>query len=322
MTGQRDIWVVSDGKAGHLNQSLGLAEALQRLHPALVIRQFPAQRGFAATLRALLPYHGSLWGPAPAPSWGPAPAPSSAPGPAPSSAPALVIGAGHGTHASLIRWRQRGRTRSIVLMRPSLPRRLFDLCIEPRHDGGTETGNRWLSLGPLNRMRPAAARGATGLLLIGGPSPHFHWDSEALLEQLAALCTGADAWELTTSRRTPPDFLQRLQALGLPGLRALDADALPPGWLLERLPRAPRCWVTPDSASMVYEALTAGCAVGLLDLPPRAGSRVAAGLAQLRAQGWCSAYPDHDPREPLRPPPRPLAEADRLALRIVEEGWL
>jgi mitochondrial fission protein ELM1 len=298
MTGRQEIWVASDGKAGHLNQSLGLAEALQRLRPALAIREVPAQRGVAATLRALMPSASR------------------------SEAPALVVGAGHGTHASLIHWRQRGATRSIVLMRPSLPRRFFDLCIEPQHDGGAETRNRWLSLGPLNRMRPAAVRDGSGLLLIGGPSPHFDWDSEALLDQLAALCSGADAWDLTTSRRTPADFLQRLRARKLPGLRALAADALPPGWLLERLPRAPRCWVTPDSASMVYEALTAGCAVGLLDLPARAGSRVAAGLAQLGAQGWCTAYSDHDSREPLRPPPRPLAEADRLASRIVEAGWL
>ena len=40
-----DIRVISDGKAGHRNQSLGLAEALQRLRPAAALDEVPAARG-------------------------------------------------------------------------------------------------------------------------------------------------------------------------------------------------------------------------------------------------------------------------------------
>ncbi len=296
--GPRDpcIAVVSDGKPGHVNQSLGLAEALKRLRPELQVQELPAlSRGRA--LRTL------LW-----------------PGP-PRLHPRLLIGAGHGTHLSLLALRRQEGCPALVLMKPSLPRACFDLCIEPRHDGGDESSRRWLSEGPLNRMRPDATRDEAGLLLIGGPSPHFVWDQAALLEQITALCDGGQRWELSTSRRTPPDFLPALKSLGLPGLIASDSAELPAGWVAEHLPRAPRCCVTPDSASMIYEALTAGCAVGVFDLEARDGSRVAAAVHDLRSRGLVIGHSDlATGKSP--PPNEPLAEADRIASALLERGWL
>ncbi|MEM9315208.1 MAG: ELM1/GtrOC1 family putative glycosyltransferase [Pseudomonadota bacterium] len=290
------IAVVSDGKAGHLNQSLGLAEALQRLCPELQIREFPAlSRGHA--LQTL------LW-----------------PGP-PRWRPRLLIGAGHGTHLSLLALRRRERCPALVLMKPSLPRACFDLCIEPRHDGGEESSRRWLSDGPLNRIRPAANRSDTGLLLIGGPSPHFVWDQAALLEQVRGLCNNGRRWQLSTSRRTPPEFLPALRALALPGLEARDSSELPGGWLAEKLPRATLCCVTPDSASMIYEALTAGCTVGVFDLEARQGSRVAKAVADLRRRGLAISHTGL--ASGVSPQVvEPLAEADRIAGALLERGWL
>ena len=293
-----DIWVVSDGKAGHRNQSLGLAEALLRQRPAARIAEVPATPGLRTLLAACLPARRETPG------------------------PALLIGAGHGTHASLLRWRRRLAARTIVLMRPSLPRALFDLCIEPRHDGGAESERRWLTDGPLNRMRPAATKRDPGIILIGGPSPHFHWDSDALLTQLARICSGDRAWVLSTSRRTPSEFLPCVQGLALPGLVCHDCRALPGDWLAATLPGAAHCWVSPDSASMVYEALTAGCAVGVFDLPARTGSRVARGVGDLLERGLCRSFTQFAQGAALQPPIPPLAEADRCAARIVERGWL
>jgi mitochondrial fission protein ELM1 len=292
-----DIYVISDGKAGHLNQSLGLAEALCRLRPEATVRVEAAVADRWAVLRTLLPVKGG------------------------STGPALVIGAGHGTHSSLLKWRGRGG-RSIVLMRPSLPLWFFDLCIEPRHDGGVESDRRWLSDGPLNRIRPAFARQERGLILIGGPSPHFQWDTEALLRQLVQVCRADAPWSLSTSRRTPPDFLQAIKVLSLPGLDIFEPSQLPEGWLARELPRASRCWVTPDSASMVYEALTAGCAVGLFDLPATDGSRIAAGVSDLRARELCLGFSDVARGAVLSAPASMFAEADRCAARIVQKGWL
>ncbi|MEO1078839.1 MAG: ELM1/GtrOC1 family putative glycosyltransferase [Pseudomonadota bacterium] len=290
------IAVVSDGKAGHLNQSLGLAEALQRLCPELQIRELPAlSRGHA--LRTL------LW-----------------PGP-PRLCPRLLIGAGHGTHLSLLALRRRERCPALVLMKPSLPRACFDLCIEPRHDGGEESSRRWLSDGPLNRIRPAATRSDTGLLLIGGPSAHFAWDQAALLEQIRGLCNKGRRWQLSTSRRTPPDFLPSLKALALPGLDARDSSELPGGWIAENLPRTTLCCVTPDSASMIYEALTAGCVAGVFDFEARKESRVAKAVTDLRRRGLVVSHADL-PSSASRVINEPLAEADRIASALLERGWL
>ncbi len=70
-------------------------------------------------------------------------------------------------------------------------------------------------------------------------------------------------WTLTTSRRTPVDFLAQLD-VDRPQLTVVPCAQTGPDWLPEQLARAAQVWVTQDSVSMIYEALTAGAAVGLL----------------------------------------------------------
>jgi len=298
--------VVTDGKPGHVNQSLGLSDALTRLRPGLAVASMPCLSRREAWVGLVRPSRLRVALREPLGD---------------GAAPALLIGAGHPTHLSLLALRRALGCPAVVLMRPSLPVRLFDLCIEPRHDGGRETSRRWLSDGPLNRLQPAE-KTDDGLVLIGGPSLHFAWDTDALVDQLAHICDGSRAWRLSTSRRTPGDFLAALRRRALPRLQIFDAAELPAGWLMEHLPRAACCWSTPDSASMVYEALTAGCAVGVLGLAPFPGSRVAAAMADLADRGliWCFDSAGGELRLP--PPAAPLAEADRCAQRIEELGWL
>ncbi len=293
----RTIVVVSDGKAGHLNQSLGLAEALVRLCPNVGIREIPSLSRSKALLGLLRP-------------------------PPLQGHVALLIGAGHGTHLSLLALQRRCPCPTVVLMRPSLPSRCFDLCIEPRHDGGRESDRRWLSDGPLNRMAAEENREPYGVILVGGPSAHYTWDSQAVVGQIARICDGSRSWCLSTSRRTPRKFLPLLKDLSLPGLELHDVATLPPQWLVEHLARAEQCWVTPDSASMIYEGLTAGCAVGVLSLQEKARSRVARGVADLVQRGLVSSFADFDRGGSLRCPEEPFDEAARMARKIVERGWL
>ncbi len=289
------IGVVSDGKAGHMNQSLGLAEALRRLRPETQIHELPALSRWAA-LRIL------IGGSADAPTLD------------------LLVGAGHGTHLTLLALGYACACPTVVIMRPSLPRQLFDLCITPRHDGLPEDERRWLSDGPMNRLLPGP-KGEEGLILIGGPSPHFAWDEEAVLAQLRHICAEG-RWQLSTSRRTPPSFLAALRGQQQANLVIHDVADLPPGWLGASLAQAPRCWVTPDSASMVYEALTAGCGVGLLELAPQAGSRVAGAMADLGDRGLVRTFGDWVAGDGLVAVEPRLAEADRLARRLLDSRWL
>jgi mitochondrial fission protein ELM1 len=288
------VWVVSDGKPGHLNQSLGLAEALARATPTS-IHVHPALPAWRAWLAGML---------------------NRVPGRELPN-PDLIVGAGHATHASMLAARRARGGRTVVLMKPSLPRRWFDLCILPEHDGVAADASTLISQGALNRIRPATARDSNqGLLLIGGTSSHFEWDSDAIQVQIRSiLARSPDThWTLTTSRRTPDDFLAQLAPH--PRLTVVPHTATSPDWLPEQFARCGTVWVTPDSASMVFEALTAGADVGVFDLPVNPTSRVGRAIAQLadaqrvtRFTTWCA-------HGKLHPNLHPLAEADRCA------GWI
>ncbi|MEM6606384.1 MAG: ELM1/GtrOC1 family putative glycosyltransferase [Pseudomonadota bacterium] len=293
------IGVVSDGKPGHVNQSLGLAEALQRLCRDLHITRIPAMSAGQALARALVRRSSGA-----------------------ESGVSLLLGAGHRTHASLLALRRIHSCPAVVLMSPSLPGSFFDLVIVPRHDGGCETDRFWFTDGPINRIRPAKKRPGLGLMLVGGPSPHFDWRTNELVEQIAKLCDGTIQWELSTSRRTPPDFLRILDSLHLPGLDARSPEQRPEDWLPSVLPGAETCWVSPDSVSMVYEALSSGAAVGIFDLPPVTGSRVAESMADLVCRGLLASSSQATTPGALAPSEQVFSEADRIARKIVDLGWL
>lgn len=78
---------------------------------------------------------------------------------------------------------------------------------------------------------------------------------------------------------------------------------------------------------MVYEALTAGAAVGLLAVPLKSGhsgdasNRVSKGLASLIADGWVTPFNAWRERGTLAEPPEPLHEADRCANYIVRQWF-
>jgi hypothetical protein len=78
--------------------------------------------------------------------------------------------------------------------------------------------------------------------------------------------------------------------------------------------------VTEDSVSMVYEALTAGVATGLLRLESRGDNRIARGNRALQADGALTGFEDWHSGTPLRPPAESLHEADRAA-RWIRERW-
>ena len=297
------VWVISDSKPGHANQSLGLAEALARAAPTKirVIPALPAWRAWLAFLLKRLPGKAL-------------------------PTPDLVIGAGHATHVTLLAARRAHGARLVVLMKPSLPRAWFDLSIIPQHDGIAADAHTLVSEGALNRIRPATLPQSTGddarhgLLLIGGASKHFDWDSDAIQVQIKSILarTLDTHWTLTTSRRTPADFLSDLPHA--PNLTIVPHTATSPDWLPEQLALSSTVWVTPDSASMVFEALTAGADVGVFDLPVNPRSRVGRAIAQLadakritRFIAWCTYGK-------LQPNLQPLAEADRCADWILK--WL
>ena len=94
-----------------------------------------------------------------------------------------------------------------------------------------------------------------------------------------------------------------------------------PEWLPAQLARAGQVWVTADSVSMIYEALTSGTKVVLLAVPQLRPNRISRGLDRLIHQGWLTAFADWQPSLRLQRLPGIFNEADRCAHWIIERWF-
>ncbi len=289
------LWRFSDGKPGHDAQSRGLVQALQS-RCAIDVHELEAGRRVVA-LGNWLAGRYSAGRKLPRPD--------------------LLIGAGHATHWHLLAARRAVGGRAVVLMRPGLPGGLFDLCLIPEHDRPGTAANVLVTTGVLNTQSRSQNRSANqGLILVGGPSPHYHWEDREVLAQIDALLVARPqlTWRVLVSRRTPQSFTARLRERT--GLTLLSADVRD-NPVAEALATAAEVRVSEDSVSMVYEALTAGAPTGLVAVTRRTGNRITAGVDALVARGWVAA-----PGDWQTPPAAPLLdEAGRCAEWIVEQ-WL
>lgn len=290
------IWRLTDGKPGHMQQTLGLAQALSRLTACDVIdidlRGEPVGL-LDVVLRRFRPGVAR-------------------------KRPDLVIGAGHRTHLALLAARRSTGAKVVALMKPSLPASWFDLVIAPGHDGMAEGQGVINSLGVLNPMQRGDKLPGSLLFLIGGPSKHVSWDDAAVLRQVAAVVAALPAgapWCITDSRRTPATLSAEL--LRLYGERFQPFAQCPPGWLAERLRGTETVWVSEDSVSMVYESLTAGCRVGLLQLEADRSGRVARGVEHLLGRGLVTAFAAWEKHRAL-PSAVTFNEAERIAPLVLE----
>jgi len=206
--------------------------------------------------------------------------------------PDLILGAGHRTHLSLLLAKAARGGRTIVLMKPSLPTSWFDLCLIPDHDHPANHENIIVTRGALNTIIPAINQDAArGLILIGGPSRHYQWNVNALLDQLQCILKdSSEQWTLSDSPRTPEQTCAQLKALKHPNLHYYSCKSTPTNWLSEQLKVSAKVWVTQDSVSMIYEALTSGAAVGLLKVPAKKTGKLTAAIQRLAEQKLLTIY--------------------------------
>lgn len=291
------VWAFTDGKAGHENQTRGLVQALSRTGPVDTHWLKPVQ-GVALwrdMLRGRFPPGAGL------------------------PDPDLLIGAGHANHPSLLLARRVRGGRSVVLMKPSLPRACFDLCVVPEHDQVAPAANVLITRGALTAVAPGTGGDpAAGLLLIGGPSRHHAWSDRHIAEQVGAIVQRQTAirWTLSTSRRTPASTLVRLRAINNPNLVIVPFEETDRAWLPAQLAHAATVWVSEDSVSMVYEALTAGAATGLLAVPRRVTSRIGRAMDNLVRDKLVLDFSTWQGGAALAPPTTAFNEAARVAAWI------
>jgi hypothetical protein len=298
-TRKLSIWRFRDGKPGHEQQSLGLVTALGELADVDVLDIDVREHNTGLLDWALGRFPAGLA----------------------RRRPDLLIGAGHATHLPMLAARRVAGGRIVVLMRPSLPAFLFDFIIAPEHDGLAAGPGVLVTRGVLNAMRPAEKKPGSLLILLGGESKHAAWNNAAIQQQIDAILTrhGSAGWRLADSRRTPPALSQSLQRQY--GERFQPWADCPSGWLAKRLASTESVWVSEDSVSMLYEALSAACRVGVLELPgARRDGRVLAGVKALATAGLVSYFSTWERQgQELPQNLAPLNEAKRVAQNLMAE---
>lgn len=249
------VAVFLDGRPGHEKQTLGIIKALQRLHPLDVteIKIGPASlwQEMSDWLRYLLGMDCS-----------------SSPDQEPYD---LLIGTGAHTHIPMLSCKRRSGAFSVTCMAPSrILRQQFDLCCIPQHDGIQTGKNVFLTIGPPNCSEAKTEHDRNkALILLGGVDPKsHHWSSadiDTSIRELLAIDTGKE-WTISSSPRTPGDTVLLVERIAaeLDNVTFFRYQETASGWVEEQYSRNKTVWVTADSMSMVYEALSAGCEVGIL----------------------------------------------------------
>ncbi len=326
-TPARRVLVLSDGKLGHVKQSLAVVDALKARHPELSsqVLDIRYRHPMARALAVLW----SWWAPGGAGAaaclrWTLQPASAQA---LMSRYADLIVSCGAATAPVNLLWAAENRAKSVVLMNPApLPLRRFSLVIAPRHDGLPARANLIRTSGALtvpmseDRLRAAEARlqvhpryqGARAesrahpvvAVFLGGDTPHYELTAafaEVLIRQVTAVCEVVQGVCLvTTSRRTAP-AVERLLAERLanhPRCRLLllaSRDALD-GTMEGMLGAAAVAVVTGESISMVSEACASGRRGLVVDPPLRASHRAAATkqgrfLEHLAREGYLRRVP-------------------------------
>ena len=288
------VWRLIDGKPGHERQTAGFLKALNKISPC---DSYEISAQVLNSLRTLiLPRDPSL----------------------PTSRPDLIIGAGRQCEIAMLALKHRFGGRAIYFMRPRLPTRLFDLCIIPYHDSPPEQPHIIISEGVLNDLQPAPNKiPNAGVILVGGPSKHHRWHEESLLAQLNELIAHHEniRFKLSPSRRTPESTKDKLKHLE--GADYFDLDSIDHDWLPRTLAESTTAWVTKDSVSMIYEALSCGAKVGLLDVPVRRQDRITRVPEALVKRAFVTEFNAWRGAHQMQDSPT-LAEADRVARRVDE----
>ncbi|SHO45963.1 mitochondrial fission ELM1 family protein [Desulfopila aestuarii] len=183
----------------------------------------------------------------------------------------LFLGTGSRTHLALIACKNKYRKPIVTCMAPEpFLRRWFDLCCVPRHDGMSPAKNIFFTDGPPVLSSPELSRDPfKGLILVGGVDDRSHqWQGEDIVNTIEKIVSDNQdvRWSVSSSPRTPEATVDLLKqrAVSLDNFQVFPFQETPRGWVEEQYAQSTYTWVTADSVSMVYEAVTAGCRVGVL----------------------------------------------------------
>jgi mitochondrial fission protein ELM1 len=176
--------------------------------------------------------------------------------------------------------------------------------------------------GAINTVTPSDTHNQqSGLILLGGPSKHYHWNTTQVIDQITELVHAYPDinWQIANSRRSPIDLFKQIENV-LPDISLIDVNTVDNHWLPAQLATAGQVWVSPDSVSMVYESLTSGATVGSFILEKKGKkNRVVGGINLLIETNMLTSFDQWQLSHQLTPPPQQLNEAQRAADWILNQ---
>lgn len=305
---------ITDGRPGHEKQSLAVAQALERMTPlSVATRRVKATRGVGRLYHGFMSLRSDR-------SYVAAEKPG---------AIDLVVGTGTSTHLPMVGLKRRTAARLLTCMTPApwlLP--WFDLCLVPRHDRPRPRAKFFPTYGPpCLQLDTGKHDPGKGLILAGGVDTKSHrWSTDELLRQIDTIIEGSPemAWTIASSPRTPGETIEKLRRLAGVNHQVafFSADQTHKGWIESAYEVHSSVWVTADSVSMIYEALTAGCRVGVLPVAwHHPQNKFQHGIDDLMTNGMVVDYEQWRVTRELPKPSQPLDEASRCAKEILFRWW-
>lgn len=292
------IVYVSDGKAGHRSQALGLFQAMKRQQANATFEEVSIHDlPIISLIKALFSSKNTLF----------------------EQAPDFIFGVGSHTHFRVwLLGKIFKKAKTVILMKPNLPIAWFDYAVIPEHDGIPANSRVIVTRGALNPIRNENRHQKARILIaLGGSSKRHQWNQEKVLLSVQQIVEHNPNSEiiLTTSRRTPAKFIDILRQQSFAQyLQICPVEQTPQGWIFEEMQKAEAVWVTEDSVSMIYEALTAGCRVGVIAMDRLKQDRITNSVDMLLEKKFIANVSDIN----LLPEGQVLQEADRVVHQLTK----
>jgi len=256
---EKKLLILSDGKPGHVNQSIALARHLGRAYDTVPVRfrnrPFKLLSYLLDRIGVYLP---SLL------RWDP-----------PAGDFCAVVSAGSETYYANKVLARRFGIPAVAIMLPRGYRLDFDRIIAQEHDRPPRKGNilvlpvNLCRVEPQGVFRPRAGERYVALV-VGGPNRVFGFDRETFRQALESIFAGFPGCRIVvaTSRRTPADIEEEIDRHPFEEKFLYSRDPVNP--IPDFLASCEHVFLTADSTSMISEAVTFGRArIEILILPMR-----------------------------------------------------
>ena len=243
--------------------------------------------------------------------------------------PDLLITTGSKTHLQALLYKKKYNIPAITCMAPDpIHRYRFDLCFVPVHDGFKQKKNIVTTVGPPNcSVNRGLHREKQGLILIGGVDQKSHrWNKEEIGEKIKAIIKRDSQieWFISSSPRTPDDTVLMLENISLlhPHVSFYNYKDTESGWIEQQYDDSTVVWVTADCVSMMFEALTAGCRVGVIPVNwKKKNNKFEKSVAFLVNNGFVLPYEIWVRQQETWSEHDNLNEAQRCADIIITRWW-